>query len=606
LGSRVTACGQSTVLPGRCTPYQLTHGRRPNVLNLCIFGCEALANIEKDKRKKLQPKVHKTIYLGISDSHGDDTYKLFDMKTRQIIYRKNVYFNERQFPARKTKDAISSPDKLDTGNDLVGLDFEDDGIIWRVTKTGLENDTVPILYYENKDTKEEERSTVHEVRTWYNRTSLHNAAKTIAPVRKGYINNLAEQTYKAVMNYDVKLPNANVPKPTSFNKASNTPFPQWFQAEDKERNGMLEFQTWDYLNQSEITSDIRKRALRCHHLYDIKRDLSAKNRVVVNGSRQHADTYTDTTHIPRRLLTSNPDLPLYASLLSENTNSPNYLHAPIQDVVYIVIPEGFPNAGDIARLRKAAYGTKQGARRFYDHTANIFKQIGLIQCPNEPCLFRYLLNDAEAFIIQYVDDSLIAGQPTAVKKLKEELAKYFQCKFNPPQDFLGLDVTQPKKGEITLSMATFTNRMATALKFRTQHDGPVLTPGRTDKKIIKGLDPKPNEKYRSKVGILNWLTMGIRFDLVYVTKELSRVLAEPTKIANELVDKAIEYTIKTKNAHLLFSHEQMTGYQPPPTRKKSTDKAKEKYEVNEYNIQDGIQQADDKDRKGNTCTKANN
>jgi hypothetical protein len=103
-----------------------------------------------------------------------------------------------------------------------------------------------------------------------------------------------------------------------------------------------------------------------------------------------------------------------------------YLHAPIQDVVYIVIPEGFPQAGDIARLRKAAYGTKQGARRFYDHTANIFKQIGLVQCPNEPCLFRYLHNDAEAFIIQYVEDSLIAGQQTAVNKLKNELVKYFQ------------------------------------------------------------------------------------------------------------------------------------------------------------------------------------
>ncbi len=58
------------------------------------------------------------------------------------------------------------------------------------------------------------------------------------------------------MRYDVKLPNANVPKPTSFNKASNTPFPQWFQAEDKERNGMLEFQTWEYLNQKEVTPEM--------------------------------------------------------------------------------------------------------------------------------------------------------------------------------------------------------------------------------------------------------------------------------------------------------------------------------------------------------------
>ncbi len=58
---------------------------------------------------------------------------------------------------------------------------------------------------------------------------------------------------------------------------------------------MLKFKTWEYINQADITPEIRRKALRCHHIYDIKRDLSAKNRVVVNGSRQHQDTYTDTT-----------------------------------------------------------------------------------------------------------------------------------------------------------------------------------------------------------------------------------------------------------------------------------------------------------------------
>jgi hypothetical protein len=135
------------------------------------------------------------------------------MKMKQIIYRKNVYFNERQFPARKTKNVEPSPEKPDTGEDLIGLDFEDDGIVLTVTKIGLEKGTAPVLYYENKEIKDEERSTVAEVRAWYNRTTLHSAANMIAPTRKDFINNLAEQTYKVVMNYDVKLPNANVPKP---------------------------------------------------------------------------------------------------------------------------------------------------------------------------------------------------------------------------------------------------------------------------------------------------------------------------------------------------------------------------------------------------------
>jgi hypothetical protein len=116
-----------TALQGRCTPYELTFGRRPDATNLRIFGCEALAYVEKGKRSKLQPKVERTIYLGISPDHSHDTYyKLLKVSNNEIIYRRNVYFNERSFPARKLK-IQTTPSNIDTGEDLAGLDFEDDG-----------------------------------------------------------------------------------------------------------------------------------------------------------------------------------------------------------------------------------------------------------------------------------------------------------------------------------------------------------------------------------------------------------------------------------------------------------------------------------------------
>ncbi len=134
-----------------------------------------------------------------------------------------------------------------------------------------------------------------EVRQWYNRTHLKQATNSIALTRKGFINSLAETSYKTITNYDVKLP-ANAIKPTSYKKAGISPFPQWFRAEEKEKQGFLEFTAWESIPSSEVTPEIRKRALRCHHIYDInQRDSSAKNRVVVNGSKQHSDTYTDTT-----------------------------------------------------------------------------------------------------------------------------------------------------------------------------------------------------------------------------------------------------------------------------------------------------------------------
>jgi hypothetical protein len=90
-------------LPGRCTPFELTYGKQPSILNIRIFGCEALAYREKDKIAKFTPKVDQCIYVGISPNHSNDTYKLLSIKTNRVIYRCRVFFNERSFPARTTK-----------------------------------------------------------------------------------------------------------------------------------------------------------------------------------------------------------------------------------------------------------------------------------------------------------------------------------------------------------------------------------------------------------------------------------------------------------------------------------------------------------------------
>ncbi len=203
---------------------------------------------------------------------------------------------------------------------------------------------------------------MQEVRQWIGQTKLTQAAAAITPRRNGYINDLAEQMYKQIQTYDVTLPKGTKDKPTSNHKAGNTKATQWFQAEAKERDGILEFTTWTRLPQNHETQKLRRKALRAHHLYDIKRDMSAKNRVVVNGSKQTEDTYTDTTspvtsQMQLRIFLFFTAARKYNMVQLDLTNA--YLHAPIKDEVYIIVPEGFPGQGEVARLDKAAYGTKQ-------------------------------------------------------------------------------------------------------------------------------------------------------------------------------------------------------------------------------------------------------
>ncbi len=131
------------------------------------------------------------------------------------------------------------------------------------------------------------------------------------------------------------------------------------------------------------------------------------------------------------------------------------------------------------------------------------------------------------------------------------------------------------------------------MDFSDTYYGDVVTPGRTDKKINRTDEQGINDKYRSHVGTLNWLTMGLRYDIAFVTKELSRVLDQPTKVANEISHRAlVYYAYRTKDAHLKFSYTRMANYTPPKTRKKPTDTTNT-YDVDTYNTFDGITHVDD-------------
>ncbi len=180
--------------------------------------------------------------------------------------------------------------------------------------------------------------------------------------------------------YDVKLEDPTRKAPTSYKSASNREF-QWFSAEDKEQDGILHFQTWQRLPQTSITIEMRKKALHIHLLYDVKRDGSAKTRAVANGSRQHTHTYTNTTspvasQLQVRIHLVHIALREYQSIQMDLTNA--YLHADIADFVLIIIPEGYPGAKEISLLKKGLYGTKQGSRRFYDHTDKVLHLLGFV------------------------------------------------------------------------------------------------------------------------------------------------------------------------------------------------------------------------------------
>jgi hypothetical protein len=191
-----------------------------------------------------------------------------------------------------------------------------------------------------------------------------------------------------------------------------------------------------------------------------------------------------------------------------------------------------------------------------------------------------------------VDDALLSGTKETVEYIQGEIGKHFKCKFNAPKDFLGVNISTSTPGNTSLSMTTFTEKMMAS------HEVPlwtykINTPGRTDVKIIRGVNPEPNEIYRSKVGSINWLVMALRYDLSYTVKELSRVLIEATREANTILERCLQYIKQTPHAQPTYNRQEMMKWKPPPTRKKPTDVKNTYDDVVNYNIQDTIKQPDE-------------
>jgi hypothetical protein len=194
---------------------------------------------------------------------------------------------------------------------------------------------------------------------------------------------------------------------------------------------------------------------------------------------------------------------------------------------------------------------------------------------------------------------MISGEDFAFTTLRDLLATRFEITFEECADFLGTDLSYDHAaGTFEISMKTFTDKFLVSVGITKPHPYPVFTPGLTNMKIIRSDDapraPTPDPLYRNKTGSMNWLTMGLRFDLNYATKELSRVADNSTLDADYLMQRSLQYLSQTSDSRLRYVRDEMLQYVPPATRRKPTDLDESIYSLaDSYNIDDGIPQPDD-------------
>jgi hypothetical protein len=86
------------------TPEEEFLGKKPNVENLRIFGCQVYSHIPKDKRNKLEPSGKKGIFMGYSDS--SKAYIIYIPDHHKIEVSRDVTFNERMAFRKSIEETI--------------------------------------------------------------------------------------------------------------------------------------------------------------------------------------------------------------------------------------------------------------------------------------------------------------------------------------------------------------------------------------------------------------------------------------------------------------------------------------------------------------------
>ena len=178
-------------------------------------------------------------------------------------------------------------------------------------------------------------------------------------------------------------------------------------------------QTWDLV---ELPKG--KRAIGCKWVYKKKEAVlekegeKFKTRLVAKGySQRKGVDYDEIFSLVVKHTSIRTVLGLVAHFdmqLEEMDVKTVFLHGDLEELVYMVQPEGFIQPGQkhlVCKLRKSLYGLKQSPRQWYKRFDSYMIRIGYKRCEYDCCAYVKNLDDDDSFVflLLYVDDMLIAA-----------------------------------------------------------------------------------------------------------------------------------------------------------------------------------------------------
>ncbi|KAI8435899.1 hypothetical protein MSG28_004091 [Choristoneura fumiferana] len=469
---------------------------------------------------KLEKRAKEMRMIG----YASNGYRLWDPKADLILISRDVRFDENDFVYEKNIKE-QNDQRISKQND-----DEDDEIEQNCNKQTTNEEEQPI-----------EQDTSDEVRREAQEAPQRPQRDRRPPPRFEDYYTAEEEMYDANIAFSLIADS----DPRSYKEAVDKG-EEWKKAINEEIKSLEELNTW---KEAELPRG--KKAIDTKWIFKTKQDGRKKARLVAKGFQ------TDNIHnVYSPVARVSTIRMMFSHAVQENFPMKQldvqtaFLNGYLHTEVYIKPPEGVEvSAGKVLKLQRSLYGLREAPKCWNDRFHNYIVTQGFEQSKYDFCLYY----KANVWLLIWVDDILITGKTTEIKKTIEKLKEEFKIRdLGEVREYLGIEIKR-EHDKLKISQTKLIEKVLEKFGMTdckgTQTPMEQGTPIKEEETVI-------DVPYRELIGCLIYISTVSRPDITFATSYLSRFLDKPTNTTWTSAKRVLRYLKLTSHKCLTYTKTQ--------------------------------------------------
>ena len=526
----------------KTTPYQIWHGRKPNVSHLREFSAPVWVLLQGQRiQRKMLPKSQRRAYVVYDE--GSKSVKYYNTATKNILISRNFRFLS---PAETTppEEIAIEPDTPLQGEYGPQCEGErEDGTRNTASKNKLNN---------SRKWKAETDIDLREPR----RTrGIHCNYRYLAdpfPDEKeaGMLMIAKEKAFAVIPGDDCH----------SLKEARESPeWPEWEHAIQTELEQLHRMGTWKLVEKPAGAIPINNK-----WVFTKKRNKEGvltkyKARLVAKGCTQRPGHDYIETHSPVvRLETIRAILaiaPTWKLLIQQMDVKGAYLNGTLKERVYMQQPEGFTDGtGQVCLLIKTLYGLKQAGREWNIEFDIKLRRRSYARLRSDPCAYIWHIGDDFAIITVWVDDLLLFTTTIRLmNKMKSDIrAKWEVTDLGEPSKIVGIKITMSRD-----SIAILQSKYIKSIlkKEGLEQANPVAMPLDPHTPLVPNPEGNVSDcsnSFARLLGELQFIVNATRPDIAYAVNRLASYTANPSLQHVGALKRILRYLSGMRNHGIVY------------------------------------------------------